>query len=158
MGKVERSLMEEDYREEEPMSHRVLQDLGFFGHYLHVHTGGRSGKQHVLAKLYKSGGRLLQRDLQEHSHISSAALSEVLSKLEAEGLIMRSRSDEDRRQMDISLTDEGTKQAIMRKREFEAFEAECLSCLSEEERLQLLGMLDRLVEHWRGLDGKEACA
>ncbi len=150
--------MEATHQQEGSLSHKVLYDLGFFGHYLHVHAGGRSGKQHVLAKLHMAGGQLSQRELQERSHISSAALSEVLSKLECEGLVIRSRSDEDRRQMDISLTDEGTKQAIMRKREFEAFESECLSCLSEEERLQLLDMLDRLAEHWRGMDRKEACA
>lgn len=145
-------------QKEEPLSRRILHDLGFFGHYLHVHAGGRSGKQHTLAKLHMSGGKLSQRELQEHSHISSAALSEVLSKLECEGLITRSRSDEDRRQMDVALTEEGIAQAIMHKREFEAFESECLSCLSEEERLQLLDMLDRLAEHWRGMDRKEACA
>ena len=150
--------MEETRQDEEPLSRRILHDLGFFGHYLHVHAGGRSGKQHILAKLHQAGGRLSQRELQERSHISSAALSEVLSKLEMEGLVMRSRSDEDRRQMDITLTEEGITQAIMRKREFEAFESECLSCLSEDERIQLLEMLDRLAELWRGMDGKEACA
>lgn len=150
--------MEETRQDEEPLSRRILHDLGFFGHYLHVHAGGRSGKQHILAKLHQAGGRLSQRELQERSHISSAALSEVLSKLEMEGLVTRSRSDEDRRQMDITLTEEGITQAIMRKREFEAFESECLSCLSEDERIQLLEMLDRLAELWRGMDGKEACA
>ena len=150
--------MEETRQDEEPLSRRILHDLGFFGHYLHVHAGGRSGKQHILAKLHQAGGRLSQRELQERSHISSAALSEVLSKLEMERLVTRSRSDEDRRQMDITLTEEGVTQAIMRKREFEAFESECLSCLSEDERIQLLEMLDRLAELWRGMDGKEACA
>lgn len=150
--------MEETRQDEEPLSRRILHDLGFFGHYLHVHAGGRSGKQHILAKLHQAGGKLSQRELQERSHISSAALSEVLSKLEMEGLVTRSRSDEDRRQMDITLTEEGITQAIMRKREFEAFESECLSCLSEDERIQLLEMLDRLAELWRGMDGKEACA
>lgn len=150
--------MEETRQDEEPLSRRILHDLGFFGHYLHVHAGGRSGKQHILAKLHQADGRLSQRELQERSHISSAALSEVLSKLEMEGLVTRSRSDEDRRQMDITLTEEGVTQAIMRKREFEAFESECLSCLSEDERIQLLEMLDRLAELWRGMDGKEACA
>ena len=150
--------MEETRQDEEPLSRRILHDLGFFGHYLHVHAGGRSGKQHILAKLHQAGGKLSQRELQERSHISSAALSEVLSKHEMEGLVTRSRSDEDRRQMDITLTEEGVTQAIMRKREFEAFESECLSCLSEDERIQLLEMLDRLAELWRGMDGKEACA
>ena len=150
--------MEETRQDEEPLSRRILHDLGFFGHYLHVHAGGRSGKQHILAKLHQAGGKLSQRELQERSHISSAALSEVLSKLEMEGLVTRSRSDEDRRQMDITLTEEGVTQAIMRKREFEAFESEGLSCLSEDERIHLLEMLDRLAELWRGMDGKEACA
>ena len=149
--------MEEMEAEAGSRSRKVLHRLGFFGHYLHLHAGGRSGKQHVLTKVYKAGGHLSQKDLLEDSHISSAALSEVLAKLECEGLIRRARSEEDRRQMDVWLTDEGREQAIIHKREFEAFESECLSCLSEEEQLQLLDMLDRLERHWRDIDGKEEC-
>lgn len=138
--------------------HRVLHDLGFFGHYLHMNVGGRSGKQHVLAKLHKAGGTLSQRELQEHSDISSAALSEVLTKLEGEGLVERTRSEEDRRQMKITLTEEGNERAVMMRGRFEAFEGECLTCLSEEEQVQLLDMLDRLAEHWKALDWKEVRA
>lgn len=140
---------------EESRGHRVLRDLAFFGHFLHTHAGGRSGKRHVLARLSKAGGQLSQRDLQEHSQISSAALSEVLTKLECEGLIERTRSDEDRRQMDIALTEEGSERAARLKEEFEAFEAECLSCLDDDEQVQLLELLDRLADYWRGMDGKE---
>lgn len=140
------------------LGHRIIHDLGFFGHYMHVYMGGRSGKMHILAKLDASGGHLSQRELQERMDISSAALSEVLSKLEAEGLVVRERSDEDRRQMDIALTEAGREQAIMHKRELEAFEVECLSCLGEEEQVQLLGVLDRLAEHWRTMERKEGCA
>lgn len=135
--------------------HRVLHDLGFFGHYLHMNVGGRSGKQHVLAKLNKAGGTLSQRDLQERSAISSAALSEVLAKLESEGLIERARSEEDRRQMVIRLTESGSERAVELLRRFESFERECLTCFSEAEQDQLLGMLDRLEEHWKSLDWKE---
>lgn len=140
---------------EESRGHRVLRDLAFFGNFLHTHAGGRSGKRHVLARLSKAGGQLSQRDLQEHSQISSAALSEVLAKLECEGLVERTRSDEDRRQMDIALTEEGSRRAAKLKEEFEAFEAECLSCLDDDEQVQLLEMLDRLADYWRGMDGKE---
>lgn len=150
--------MKNGERESWTLGYRVLYDLGFFGHYLHVHAGGRSGKQHILAKLDLAGGHLSQRELQERSHISSAALSEVLCKLDAEGLVSRTRSEEDRRQMDIALTESGAEQAAKWKRELEAFEVECLSCLSDEEQGQLLSMLDRLVDHWNGLDGKEALA
>jgi len=134
--------------------HRILHDLGFFGHYLHVNVGGRSGKQHILMKLDKAGGSLSQRELQEHSDISAAALSEVLAKLEAEGLVERARSQEDRRQMMVSLTPEGAERAIMMHKRFEEFERECVVCLDEDEQEQLLGLLDRMAEHWRTLEGK----
>jgi DNA-binding MarR family transcriptional regulator len=57
--------------------------------------------------------------------------------------------------MDIALTEEGSQRAVKLKEEFEAFEAECLSCLDDEEQVQLLGLLDRVADHWRGMDRKE---
>ncbi len=123
-----------------------------------MHAGGRSGKQHVLSRLQKSGGHLSQRELQDHARISSAALSEVLAKLECKGLVTRARSKEDRRQMEITLTELGEAKAIERRECLEAFEAQSLACLSEEERLQLLDMLDRLVEHWEKLEKEGGCA
>lgn len=86
---------------------RVLRDLGFFGHFLHVHAGGRGGKQYILSRLLRSGGAMTQRELQEHAHVTAAALSEVLAKLETEGLVLRTRSARDRRQLDIALTEGG---------------------------------------------------
>lgn len=141
-----------------PLPRHVLHDLGFFGHYLHLHAGGRSGQQHILVRLHKSDGHMTQRDLQEDAGISSASISEVLAKLECAGLINRTRSDEDRRQLEISLTQEGEARAqelIEQRREFEE---RCLVCLSDEEQQQLVTLLDRLVEHWQGLEGEGACA
>lgn len=143
---------------EMPPARHVLHDLGFFGHYLHMNAGGRSGQQHILVKLRKSGNHMTQRDLQEISNISSASMSEVLAKLESAGLIERTRCDEDRRQLDIALTDEGRTRAdeLIEKRR--KFEGDCIACLTEEEQEQLIDMLDRLVEHWKGIDGKGECA
>ena len=141
-----------------PLPRHVLHDLGFFGHYLHIHAGGRSGQQHILVKLHKSGGHMTQRDLQEAAGISSASISEVLAKLECAGLIERTRSDEDRRQLDIALTSEGKSRAEGLVEERREFEAQCLACLDEGEQEQLAALLDRLVEHWRGIEGEGACA
>jgi DNA-binding MarR family transcriptional regulator len=140
------------------LARRVLHDLGFFGHYLHIHAGGRSGQQHILVRLHISGGHMTQRELQEQCSISSASLSEVLSKLEGAELIERTRSDEDRRQLDIALTDEGTRRAITILGERKAFEESCLACLSDEEQGTLIDLLDRLVEHWEELEGEGACS
>ncbi len=137
-----------------PMSlpRHVLHDLGFFGHYLHMHAGGRSGQQHILVMLRTSGGHMTQRELQEAAGISSASTSEVLAKLECAGLIERTRSDEDRRQLDIALTQEGMARATELIEQRHAFEDRCLACLDETEQQHLVALLDRLVEHWTALE------
>ena len=150
--------MTEQTLSEMPLPRHVLHDLGFFGHYLHVNAGGRSGQQHLVVKLYRNDGHMTQRDLQESAGISSGSMSEVVAKLEAAGLIVRSRSDEDRRQQEITLTSKGRERAEVLIERHRAFEEECLACLDDDERLQLVGLLDRLVEHWKGIEGKETCA
>ena len=66
---------------------QILRRLGYFGYYLHTHWGGRNGKQHILVELLAHDGCMTQRDLQEASCITSASLSEVVTKLETEGLV-----------------------------------------------------------------------
>lgn len=133
---------------EKSPEHRVLHDLGFFGHFIHVHAGGRSGKQHILAKLLCHDGHLTQRELLERSHVTSAALSEVLTKLEGEGLVTKTRSDQDKRQMDIALTSRGVLRATQLVEEQLKFEEQCLSALSQDEKVRLVDMLDRIRESW----------
>ena len=155
-------MTETQYREEclgHSPTKRVLHDLGFFGHYLHIHAGGRSGKQHILIKLLLSGGSMTQRELAEALPISTATLSEVISKLEGEGLVERSRSASDKRQLTVVLTDAGKGRAEELLGQFKRFEEDAFSCLTEDEMGLLLGMLDRIVDHWHTLDaraGKEA--
>jgi DNA-binding MarR family transcriptional regulator len=84
-----------------------MRDLGYFGHFLHLHAGGRSGKQHMLERILREGGTVSQRELQDTVPISSAAVSEVLAKLESEGLITRTRSESDKRQLDVTFTENG---------------------------------------------------
>ena len=155
--------MTEPSEERSAIARHVLHDLGYFGHYLHVNAGGRSGQQHMLVKLRKHDGHMTQRDLQECSHIKSASLSEVLAKLECAGLIERTRSADDRRQLDIALTERGACLADELLAQRESFDRQCLACLDEQEQDQLVDMLDRLVEHWQHIEwedimGKEVCA
>ncbi|QOY60033.1 MarR family winged helix-turn-helix transcriptional regulator [Thermophilibacter immobilis] len=139
----------------EPPEKRILHDLGYFGHFLHLHRGGRSGKQHILLVLLKSGSEMTQRELQERSYITSASLSEVVSKLEAEGLISRTRSESDRRTLMLRLTDEGGRQAREELRSRGDFEGHAFSCLSSAEVEQLAETLDLLAAHWEDLDQRE---
>jgi len=141
---------------EESLNRRLLHDLGYFGHYLHLHAGGRGGKQYVLVSLFIGGGEMSQRDLLEHACISSASLSEVLAKLESEGLITRTKSDEDRRTLAVVLTKTGKDKAERFFADKIRFEEDSFACFDEEERMQLLDRLDRLAMHWRSIEEKEA--
>ena len=140
------------------MTQELLHDLGFFGHYLHMHAGGRGGKQFALITLHKNGGQLTQRELLEHASISPAALSEVVAKLECEGLISREPYEHDRRQLLIELTARGQKNAEHLYAEREAFEREAFACLSTEEKQQLRQTLGKLKDHWKHLEKKEVNA
>ena len=131
---------------------RILRKLGYFGYYLHMHWGGRNGKQHILIELLAHDGRMTQRELQEASCITSASLSEVVVKLEAEGLVSRERSETDRRQLLVTLTDEGKGRAQAFLESRLAFEQNAFECLAADERKQLLDMLDRVADHWEKIE------
>ena len=134
---------------------RILRKLGYFGYYLHQHWGGRNGKQHILVELLAHEGRMTQRDLQEASCITSASLSEVIAKLEAEGLVERERSETDRRQLTVTLTKPGTERAREVLRTREEFERLAFDCLSPEETTQLASTLDRVAARWMEIEAEK---
>ncbi|WP_353653005.1 MarR family winged helix-turn-helix transcriptional regulator [Olsenella uli] len=134
---------------------RILRNLGYFGYYLHVHWGGRNGKQHILIELHAHDGQMTQRDLQEASCITSASLSEVIAKLEAEGLVTRERSETDRRQLTVTLTEEGSARAREVIRTRAEFERAAFDCLSPEETARLASTLDRVAARWMEIEAEK---
>ncbi len=137
--------------------HKVLFDLGFFGRYLHYAAGGRSGQKHIITYLACHDGHMTQRELQEHLDIKSGSLSEVLAKVEADGLIERTRSQEDRRLQEVRLTARGREQAKAYVEDRDRFETASLACLTDDERGQLLSLLDRVADHWKSI-AQATCA
>ena len=109
---------------------RALHDIGFFGHFIYTRRGGRGGRQHVLKTLYYADGQMTQRALLEKTRTSSASLSEVVGKLV------------------VRLTEEGRARAQAVIADKERFEHDAFSCLGPGELDELLGLLDRLREHW----------
>lgn len=146
-------------RANETVDQRILHVFGYFGHYMFVKRGGLGGKQHILKTLLRADGHHTQRELLEEMSVSSAALSEVLGKLEREGLIERRRSEADKRQLEIALTGTGRAAAQEMVAEEREFEENALSILSEDEKTQLLATLDRIFDYWRDHEklDKEAC-
>ncbi len=91
-----------------------------------------------------SGGEISQAELQKKVSIDPAAVTRHVQQLEAEGLLTRSRCESDNRLTMVLLTDEGRSRLCSHKEEKDRFMEELQSGLREEERLELVRMLQQL--------------
>ena len=141
-------------------SAHIVDMLGFCGHYIHIHGGGRSGRAPIICALLKHGDAMPQRELMNMFDLKAGSLSEVLAKIERDGLIERTRDPQDRRQLIVRLTEEGHAQAALEQQAREEFRAQALTCFSVDERTQFEDMLARVVAHWKEIepDMKGDCA
>ena len=95
MSDSERKLLQNSEAESDL---RLVGRLRECGHFLYYRMGKKSGQRRILVKILAQGS-LTQRQLQEMMKLSSGAMSEILAKMEADGLITRAKSAEDRRQV-----------------------------------------------------------
>ena len=117
------------------------------GHFLHFNMGGKAGRKRVLATLLPEG-EISQRTLQDLLDIQSGSLSEILAKIEADGLLEKVKCGSDRRGYILRLTESGQALAKQVTACHEARVDKLLGCLSDDEQLALLAMLDKLTLHW----------
>lgn len=110
--------------------------------------GKRRGQGRILRTLCQRG-EMPQKELQELLGIQAGSMSEIAAKLEDKGLIVRVRSEEDRRKVSLSITEQGRAEAaqgdeahILLRR------AELFSALTSEERGTLESLLDKLSADW----------
>ena len=111
-------------------------------------TAGRPtgrGFGHILDLLQKEG--ISQQQIADTLGIRPQSVSEAVSVLESRGYICRIPSESDRRKLLICITDEGLKHreeiAESRKAHAEQF----FSSLTQEEKAQLLMLLEKLNSH-----------
>ena len=84
--------------------------------------------------------------------LKPGSLSEILSKLEVNGLIERSRNPKDRRQLTIRLTETGRENARIDQAARIRFREQAFSALTHDEREQLAEMLEKIRVTWEELD------
>ena len=72
---------------------------------------GLTGPQLWAVKILNYSAPLRVSELAQHMYLSSATVVGILDRLEMKGLIIRPRSTEDRRVVDLYLTDEGKRLA-----------------------------------------------
>ncbi|HBM75848.1 MAG TPA: hypothetical protein DD429_09880, partial [Clostridiaceae bacterium] len=60
----------------------------------------------------------------------------------------REKSDEDKRQVRLVLTESGRNRAFQMEEDYKRLIEKMFECLSEEEKKQLLIILEKLVKNW----------
>ena len=112
------------------------------GHVLY-HQSHHSQQDAVLALLRQ--GPMNQKQIQEQLSTRPGSVSELISKLESKQLVERRRDENDRRRVVLSLTEKGQVAALIHK---ERPAEDLFAAFSEEEKEQLAGLLEKLLESW----------
>lgn len=126
---------------------KLIINLRDLSHIMRSLYEGKGSQKQVLIVLGKTGA-ITQRALTERLGIQPGSASEVISKLESAGLILRTPSQSDRRTADIVLTDEGKNQASQAIEQRIRRHQEMFSCLSEAEKRQMLSLLEKINADW----------
>lgn len=105
------------------------------------------GQGRLLILLYLHGA-LTQRELIELTGRRSATLSEQLDGMEKGGLIRRCKNEQDKRNVDVELTEQGKKAALEAFRNRQAYADELFGRMPQRKKQQLAGLLDSLLHTW----------
>lgn len=108
--------------------------------------GGLSSQIRIL-RFLSNHGSITQRELQNALCIKSAAMSELISKLEEQGLVIRIQSQKDKRMKVLQLTAKG--EAAFAQQAAHEEDLGLFSTLSPEEQSALESILARLNRDWR---------
>ena len=126
--------------------HILAVRLKTCGRFLFYQVGGKAGQQRILMTLHTLG-HMTQKELQDRLEISSGALSEILQKMEDGGLILRAKSAEDKRQVNLSLSQAGREKAQSVETHYHRTLDRMFECLTQEQKNQLEETLGVLMAH-----------
>lgn len=114
----------------------------------HHRGGGHHGQGRILSTLGESG-TMSQKELMELHQIRSASLSELLGKLEASGYVTRDKDEEDKRSVNITITEKGKSVAAEHEQWRQEAATKLFAPLTTEEQTELSGLLLKLLTAWK---------
>ena len=126
-----------------------LRLLGMMHHssYL-MQTQEKFRGQGRLLVLLNRYGALTQRELIELTGRRSATLSEQLEGMEKSGLILRHKNEQDKRNVDVELTEQGKLAAAKALQNRQSYADELFAAVPQRKKQQLAGLLDALLHTW----------
>ncbi len=108
-------------------------------------SGLLPGQPKILEALCFQDG-CSQKELALVCALDKSTITHLIKRLEAQGLIVRTSSESDRRSMKIYLTDEGKKAAEKVSRIAQTVDEQALSSLTMAEQDELLFLLNRMLD------------
>ena len=112
----------------------------------HGPRGGGMSREHLLVIISEFPEGIRQKELAEKAGINASSTSEVVSRLEDDGYLIRTIDENDRRATVLKLTEMGAVRADEIRNERENFLNEFFSKLTEEEKQTLSDLLDKLLD------------
>lgn len=126
----------------------LLNTMELCGHFLYHRRGGKRGQTKIL-RILSERGEMTQKEIQDILDIKSGSLSEIVRKMESDGLIERNKHASDKRNIIIRITEKGIDTASGNIERLKAQEKVLFDVLSEEEQQQLLFLLSKLLAGWK---------
>lgn len=146
-----------DWYEYLDTNNKLIWNLRDIGHTMRHISEGKGSQKRVLITLREAEG-MTQRELTRRLDIQPGSVSEVIGKLEAAGLLIRSPSETDRRTADITLTETGKTAAENALSQRQGRHQQMFASLSEEEKDTLLRLLEKLNADWNTKYGQSGTA
>ncbi|MGN0771640.1 MAG: MarR family winged helix-turn-helix transcriptional regulator [Christensenellales bacterium] len=138
------------------MNEELIINLRDIGKMMRMQYEGKASQKRILIILNQSGV-ITQKKLTERLGIQPGSLSEIISKMEKSGLVVRTPNRYDRRTTDVELTDQGKalakEAAEQRKKRHEAM----FECLSADEKATLLALLEKVRADWECRLNQKPC-
>lgn len=132
---------------EKSLEATLLRQLHLCGHIISHHTEESSSQRRLLG-IIKKCGVVTQHELVGMMGIRPPSLSELVSKLEDKGYIVRKRDETHRRRLSVSITPQGEQALAEMQKEHERILMELFAALDEEERRDVSRLLKKLLDSW----------
>ena len=98
----------------------------------------------TVLSILNANPNITQKRLSQAVNVSPPNLAILLDRLEERGLVMRQRNPLDKRSQTLVLTAEGSKLTAKAEKTVAEVELEATSMLTDEERAELLGLLQKI--------------
>lgn len=135
---------------------QLMKLLSRCGHILH-HRRCLNQSQNRVLMLLNHYGPMSQKHLMDHMHIQSGSMSELIAKVEHAGYIEKKRSQLDKRNFDLQLTEKGRDQAELFEQHQAILAERLFASLTPKQKDELQFVLEKLLEDWSDLKSCRQC-